>query len=522
MYTVPQKYKKIFKNDALGIAQDVIEFAHLISNDRYRKEESSKVYSISANFGVGKTFFCEKLNDVLRKDDVKSVIFNVWKSDFYEDPLIPILAELNKIYMLDNPNNVPLPDKVLKHRSLVKIVGSGIKLSGKIKVPYVGEFGAELDGSQMVAEHNRQETATEQVRDTSIYDDYAQYEAAMTELKDTIKKWIAKKRKPAVLIIDELDRCRPDYAVKTLEVIKHFFDISGLVFVLAIDEDQLQNSVQRLFGTTDFDGYKRKFISNSFRLADPDNLKFAEMLYDKSGIESIVQKFHAIKHDLLIPTTTEIYVSESNSEGGNYLFIKQNVSDMPAFEWHETREIITKYFAAFASPHMFNFSLRKQEQVFDRIILFIKTLGVKNYLSPDLTVFLACLHEHDKNLFSELKQRATSTIEPTELLSKLLDQLSDSRPSNLYEHGWEKVSDIRKNLLLGIRQVNRNDQSFYGFSYTNKVTYIDKFSVFFDIANNDRRMAVYGWKNFDTRGLLDLYFSKMEFVSRFSGETKSE
>ncbi len=71
MYEVSEKYKKIFKDDALGIAQWVIEFEHLISNDRHRKKGSSQVYSISANFGIGKTFFCEKLNDTLHNDGVK-------------------------------------------------------------------------------------------------------------------------------------------------------------------------------------------------------------------------------------------------------------------------------------------------------------------------------------------------------------------------------------------------------------------------------------------------------------------
>lgn len=67
-----------------------------------------------------------------------------------------------------------------------------------------------------------------------------------------------------------MDRCSPDYAVRTLEVLKHFFDVSGFVFVLAIDENHLKNSVKCLFGTENFEGYKRKFINNTFLLPHPD------------------------------------------------------------------------------------------------------------------------------------------------------------------------------------------------------------------------------------------------------------
>lgn len=92
--------------------------------------------------------------------------------------------------------------------------------------------------------------------------------------------WSEKESNPIVIIIDELDRCRPDYAVKTLETLKHFFDIPGFVFILSIDEKQLKSSVKKLFGTDNFDGYKRKFINNSFILPKPNREDFTNYLYD--------------------------------------------------------------------------------------------------------------------------------------------------------------------------------------------------------------------------------------------------
>lgn len=59
---------------------------------------------------------------------------------------------------------------------------------------------------------------------------------------------IKQKELPAFIFIDELDRCRPSYAVEMLETIKHIFDISGVVFVVATDTEQLQHAVKVVYG----------------------------------------------------------------------------------------------------------------------------------------------------------------------------------------------------------------------------------------------------------------------------------
>jgi predicted KAP-like P-loop ATPase len=54
--------------------------------------------------------------------------------------------------------------------------------------------------------------------------------------------------KPIVIFVDELDRCRPPYAISLLERIKHLFDIEGLVFVLSLDKEQLGHSIGAVYG----------------------------------------------------------------------------------------------------------------------------------------------------------------------------------------------------------------------------------------------------------------------------------
>ena len=74
-----------------------------------------------------------------------------------------------------------------------------------------------------------------------------------------------------MVMINELDRCRPSYAVELLEVAKHLFSADRIVFVLAVNCDQLAHSVTALYGN-DFDaeGYLRRFFDVDFQLPEPD------------------------------------------------------------------------------------------------------------------------------------------------------------------------------------------------------------------------------------------------------------
>ena len=61
---------------------------------------------------------------------------------------------------------------------------------------------------------------------------------AIAEFKISLKKALNENDNATenlFVFIDELDRCRPTYAIELLERIKHLLDIDGLVFILAMD-----------------------------------------------------------------------------------------------------------------------------------------------------------------------------------------------------------------------------------------------------------------------------------------------
>lgn len=69
---------------------------------------------------------------------------------------------------------------------------------------------------------------------------------------------------PLVFIIDELDRCRPAYALNVLERIKHLFAVDGICFVLVTHLEGLAAMVRRAYGLKEADRYLDKFFQLRF------------------------------------------------------------------------------------------------------------------------------------------------------------------------------------------------------------------------------------------------------------------
>ena len=75
------------------------------------------------------------------------------------------------------------------------------------------------------------------------------------------------KTKKLIIIVDELDRCSPQFAIRFLETLHHFFKIPSIIFVLGINKKQIEISVKKIYGyETDTEEYLRKFIDRTCSL----------------------------------------------------------------------------------------------------------------------------------------------------------------------------------------------------------------------------------------------------------------
>lgn len=493
---------KIFADDKLNIKPLIFDFISLLEGEVYQEGKPSKVYSVSAPFGYGKTFFCEKLKSCLEIDGFDVVKLNIWEMDFYENPLIPLLFKLNELYEKQGKS---LP---------TKLIDTTLNMGTKT-ISVLGHMVGSVVSKAIATQTGVGIDIWDQIKDVyssqSIYENYKEHHNALSELKTALSDWVKAKHKPIVVIIDELDRCKPDYAIKTLEVLKHFFDISGFVFILALDEQQLKSSVENLFGSINFDGYKRKFINNTFLLPIPDYSSFSEYLFKKSELSYLISKIRTEKREL----TFKIDIYNVFSCAHSYSNYENETERRKAedFNKNETSEaIIKRYFAAYSE--YFSFTLRQMEQIFDRLVLFTKQIAnSKEIFSPDLSVFLICLHEFDINLYKNIK------IQPY-IGCSLIRYMSDL------------VLKLSKATQLNINQFNRNiapslfKQETYSINANNRISHEklnDNVDRFFRIKeerwfNTDQALLIEPAmlsNDFDPKEFLKKYCDKMDFIAHF-------
>ena len=109
-----------------------------------------------------------------------------------------------------------------------------------------------------------------------------------TTLRDDIREFlhnlIPENGNRLVIFVDELDRCRPDFAVKLLERIKHYFTDEQITFVFSVNIEELVKTIQCFYGEKfDANRYLGRFFDMVIKL-HPINLSkyYAEMKIDES------------------------------------------------------------------------------------------------------------------------------------------------------------------------------------------------------------------------------------------------
>lgn len=261
--------KKTFKDfDKIGLegfCKNLINY----SVTEYSFVDESLVISLNGKFGSGKSCFLEMMKKHLEDKEYDVISVDVWKNDFFDDPFIPLAFEMAR-YLEEDHDNIEAGELKNTIINIASAVGS--KFTGV-------DFGREYtDYKKKVSPKNN-----------SIFDKYKQRIELFQKLNESLNKYIKSlNKKPLFILVDELDRSRPDYMVKFLETLKHFFQTKGIVFILGVNESQLESSVKCLYGDLDFSEYYRKFIHRSIVLPSLANLTASE-----SFIESKIEEHKA-------------------------------------------------------------------------------------------------------------------------------------------------------------------------------------------------------------------------------------
>jgi hypothetical protein len=228
------------------------------------------VLALDARWGEGKTWFVRHWAKHLDDTNHNVIYLDAFANDYLDDPFLVVTSEITDILNKDRKTK----SKVKKLIELSASVGSALlpslpKVALTLGLHLVGA-GLLSGALQQCYENTKDEIdalsdeASERIKE-SIQNKIANHEAeknTLSDFKKHLTETVEKLDKPLVFIIDELDRCRPDFAIRLIERIKHFFDIPKIVFILVMNKKQFITGIGHTYGyeSTDSIIYLDKFI----------------------------------------------------------------------------------------------------------------------------------------------------------------------------------------------------------------------------------------------------------------------
>lgn len=233
------------------------------------RRRRSLCFAINGGWGVGKSFvldmFEEQAGAASEGDDDQSAYlilrYNCWEYDYYDEPLVAIVAA-----MLDELEEKFPPkryDTKAGFLAALKEVGSRlVKSLAQTATTFTGL--PITDAVEVVGE------AVRASRDAATvdhdFDDRYLFKRILREFQGLIASLAAEQ--PVIFIVDELDRCLPQYTIRVLERIHHLlYGLENVQVIFSIDKEQLDHAVRQIYGSeTDAEQYLRKFITFELKL----------------------------------------------------------------------------------------------------------------------------------------------------------------------------------------------------------------------------------------------------------------
>lgn len=448
----------IFLNDKLQRKKSVEELTRLLENIA-----SPLVFSVNAPWGAGKTTYLRMLCLNLKSQGRKTIYFSAWETDFASDPLLAFLGEINiglKEYLGDSPRKNKAWEKAKKAGA--HILRRGVPVA--VKVATAGL----LDADKLIEDESGK---LAEALSKDVIDAYSKNKEAIAEFKASVKSVLdgdEGKIEKLYIFVDELDRCRPTYAIELLERVKHLLDIEGLVFVLALDKKQLAHSVRAVYGA-EFDavGYLRRFIDVEFNLPPVKYEAFVEHLY-------------------------KLFEFEKYFTANSYADTAKDGSDLV-----ESLRIIA------SSQRM---PLRTLEQFFAKVKIVLLSVSQKNFLYPELVVFLIFVKDNHPDIYEEF----SSLRGKVERLVGVIDQVLDSNDAGavfLKQH-------VEASIIAG----SLNSENKWAKEYLVKITKLSEVSTTPDALRRHYDNVVglvEQYTRVNNKVPLDTIFNRIEMLNGF-------
>jgi len=232
--------------------------------EKISENRGNTCFAIDGEWGTGKSFVLDmiekQLNDVY-SEKYFVVRYNSWKYDYYEEPLIAIVSAI--IAEIEEKMNF-FPDSKKKQEMLGMFKAAGVSILSLANTAFKEKTGLDIKSAYETVIKGEKEGA-EKYEEEHVYDMYLGLNKVIDKLS-TLLQEIANDY-TIIIIVDELDRCIPEYAIKVLERLHHLTEgKNNIITIVATDKKKLECSVRHLFGFAKGNNYLEKFISFVIKL----------------------------------------------------------------------------------------------------------------------------------------------------------------------------------------------------------------------------------------------------------------
>ncbi len=239
------------------------EFGERLAN-LIAQSKGELVLAIDAQWGEGKSTFIQMWKGYIwhhRKEKIRNIYFDAFANDYQKDPFIALATEMYELIKIGS--NIKKDEFIKKAGDVVKSMARGA-----LKIGVRAGTGGILDGSEVDIVGKGVSKLLDKQVDTVVADrlkSAAKDKLALEDFRKYLEDFAQEhgEGKPIVFIIDELDRCRPDFALDLVEQIKHLFSVPGITFLLVLNRKQLEESIKSRYGVDKANAitYLQKFVN---------------------------------------------------------------------------------------------------------------------------------------------------------------------------------------------------------------------------------------------------------------------
>lgn len=252
--------------DRQNLIERIIRLLEVLS-----ETNNSCTFALSGSWGSGKTFVLDMLRKQLEpyESTGKFLVlnYNCWKYDYYEEPIVSIVSAISEsVKSKKNLLSKQAHKKIQTVWSAVLPVVKSIAISTIQDRFHLDESSVEKLVDLVKQSGDSMEHLKESFAEQASYDYYDAFNETLKTTKTALQK--LSEDHTLLIIVDELDRCLPEYAIKILERLHHLSEeLDNCAILLSVDNKQLEHTIKQIFGMdTDSKEYLKKFIDFEIKL----------------------------------------------------------------------------------------------------------------------------------------------------------------------------------------------------------------------------------------------------------------